>query len=55
MSSRDGLPPRCPRWRALKRGYEAEPLLLVVAFGLCVLTALPVRFWLNGSSSSLTA
>jgi ATP-binding cassette, subfamily B, bacterial len=42
MSSRDGLPPALPSmWRALKRGYEAEPLLLVVAFGLCVLAALP--------------
>jgi ATP-binding cassette subfamily B protein len=28
-------------WRALKRGYEAEPLLLVVAFGMSLLAALP--------------
>lgn len=28
-------------WRALKRGYEAEPRLLVVAFGLALLAALP--------------
>src|SRR5436189_141515 len=28
-------------WRALKRGYEAEPLLLSVAFGLSLLAALP--------------
>jgi ATP-binding cassette subfamily B protein len=28
-------------WRALKRGYEAEPTLLVVAFGFCLLAALP--------------
>jgi ATP-binding cassette subfamily B protein len=28
-------------WRALKRGYEAEPLLMVVAFGLSLLAALP--------------
>ena len=28
-------------WRALERGYEAEPLLLVVAFGLSLLSALP--------------
>ena len=45
---------RCPRlttcrrrlpamWRALKRGYQAEPLLLSVAFGLALLAALPRR------------
>ena len=28
-------------WRALKRGYQAEPLLLSVAFGLALLAALP--------------
>jgi ATP-binding cassette subfamily B protein len=28
-------------WRALKRGYEAEPLLLSVSFGLSLLAALP--------------
>ena len=28
-------------WRALKRGYEAEPRLLVVAFGFCLLAAAP--------------
>ncbi len=28
-------------WRALKRGYDAEPLLLSVAFGLSLLAALP--------------
>ena len=43
---------RCPRvttcrpalpamWRALKRGYQAEPRLLVVAFGLSLLAAVP--------------
>ena len=42
MSSRDDLPPALPAmWRALKRGYEAEPALLVVAFGLSLLAALP--------------
>src|SRR5438105_11878486 len=42
MSSTDGLPPALPAmWRALKRGYEAEPLLLSVAFGLSLLAALP--------------
>lgn len=28
-------------WRALKRGYQAEPLLLSAAFGLSLLAALP--------------
>ena len=28
-------------WRTLKRGFEAEPTLLVVAFGLTLLAALP--------------
>ena len=28
-------------WRALKRGYQAEPLLLSVSFGLALLAALP--------------
>src|SRR2546428_1810515 len=42
MSSTDDLPPALPAmWRALKRGYEAEPLLLVVASGLALLAALP--------------
>jgi ATP-binding cassette subfamily B protein len=37
-------------WRALRRGYEAEPLLLGVAFGLSLLAALPdalVALWLK--------
>src|SRR5437867_3496438 len=42
MSSTDDLPPALPAmWRALKRGYEAEPWLLSVAFGLSLLAALP--------------
>ncbi len=41
MSSTD-LPPALPAmWRALKRGYEAEPGLLSMAFGLSLLAALP--------------
>jgi len=40
--SGNGLPPALPSmWRALKRGYEAEPRLLVVAFGFCLLAAAP--------------
>jgi ATP-binding cassette, subfamily B, bacterial len=42
MSSTDDLPPALSSmWRALKRGYQAEPLLLSVAFGLALLAALP--------------
>jgi ATP-binding cassette subfamily B protein len=42
MSSRDDLPPALPAmWRALQRGYAAEPGLLVVAFGLSLLAAVP--------------
>src|SRR5438874_7955323 len=42
MRPTDDLPPALPAmWRALKRGYEAEPLLLSVAFGLSLLAALP--------------
>jgi ATP-binding cassette, subfamily B, bacterial len=51
MSSRDGLPPALPSmWRALKRAYEAEPKLLVVAFSFSVLSALPdalLALWLK--------
>jgi ATP-binding cassette, subfamily B, bacterial len=42
MSSLDSLPPAFPSMmRALKRGYEAEPALLGVSFGLALLAALP--------------
>ena len=51
MSSRDDLPRALPSmWRALKRGYEAEPRLLVVAFGFSLLAALPdalLALWLK--------
>ena len=51
MSSRDDLPPALPAmWRALKRGYAAEPQLLVVSFGLSLLAALPdalLALWLK--------
>src|SRR5438094_40709 len=47
----DDLPPALPAmWRALKRGYQAEPLLLGVAFGLSLLAALPdalMALWLK--------
>lgn len=42
MSSPDELPPALSSmWRALKRGYQAEPRLLAVSFGLSLLAALP--------------
>jgi ATP-binding cassette subfamily B protein len=37
-------------WRALKRGYQAEPMLLVVSFSLSLLAALPdalLALWLK--------
>ncbi|MBW2282174.1 MAG: ABC transporter ATP-binding protein, partial [Deltaproteobacteria bacterium] len=37
-------------WRALKRGYEAEPRLLVVAFSLSMIAAIPdalLALWLK--------
>ena len=51
MSSTDDLPPALPSmWRALRRGYEAEPLLISVSFGLALLAALPdalIALWLK--------
>ncbi len=42
MSSVDDLPPAWPAmWRALKRGYQAEPRLLTISFSLSLLAALP--------------
>ena len=46
----DALPAALPSmWRALKRGYDAEPALLVIAFTLSLLAALPdalMALWL---------
>jgi ATP-binding cassette subfamily B protein len=51
MSTLDDMPPALPAmWRALKRGYQAEPLLLSVSFGLSLLAALPdalMALWLK--------
>ncbi|HEX5067239.1 MAG TPA: ABC transporter ATP-binding protein [Myxococcota bacterium] len=51
MSSNDDLPPALPAmWRALVRGYRAEPWLLSVSFGLSLLAALPdalIALWLK--------
>jgi ATP-binding cassette, subfamily B, bacterial len=50
MSSADGLPSPVPAmWRTVKLGYRAEPRLLVVAFGLTLVAALPdalLALWL---------
>jgi ATP-binding cassette, subfamily B, bacterial len=51
MSSTEKLPAALPAmWRALKRGYDAEPILLCAAFGLALLAALPdalLALWLK--------
>jgi ATP-binding cassette subfamily B protein len=51
MSSADDLPAALPAmWRALKRGYDAEPRLLTVAFVLSLLAAVPdalLALWLK--------
>ena len=51
MKPVDDLPPALPAmWRALKRGYQAEPLLLAVSFGLFLVAALPdalMALWLK--------
>jgi ATP-binding cassette subfamily B protein len=42
MAKGDDLPPALSAmWRALKRGYNAEPMLMSVSFGLALLAALP--------------
>jgi len=47
----DEMPAALPAlWRALRRGYEAEPRLLPLAFGLSLLAALPdalMALWLK--------
>src|SRR5215831_1290311 len=49
--SQDDMPAALPSmWRALKRGYAAEPMLLSIAFGLSLLAALPdalLALWLK--------
>jgi len=44
-------------WRALKRGYHAEPLLLPIAFGMSLLAALPdalLALWLKLVADGVT-
>jgi ATP-binding cassette subfamily B protein len=51
MSSTDKLPPALSSmWRAMKRGYDAEPWMISVSFGLALLAALPdslIALWLK--------
>lgn len=51
MQPADDMPRAMPAmWRALKRGVDAEPLLLPVALGLSLLAALPdalIALWLK--------
>jgi ATP-binding cassette subfamily B protein len=51
MTPTDDLPPALhSMWRALKRGYRAEPLLLTISFALALLAALPdalLALWLK--------
>lgn len=51
IDATDRLPAALPSmWRALKRGYEAEPALLIVAFVLSLVAALPdalLALWLK--------
>ena len=59
MSPHDDLPAAIPAmWRALKRGYRAEPRLLTVAFGLSLLAALPdalMALWLMLLANGVTS
>ena len=59
MSQLDDLPAAIPAmWRALKRGYQAEPRLLTVAAGLSLLAALPdalMALWLMLLANGVTA
>jgi ATP-binding cassette subfamily B protein len=44
-------------WRAVKRGFQAEPLLICVSFGLSLLSALPdalVALWLKLMADGVT-
>jgi ATP-binding cassette subfamily B protein len=53
------MPPALPSmWRAVKRGYRSEPRLLVVAFSLSLLSALPdalIALWLKYLANGVLA
>jgi ATP-binding cassette subfamily B protein len=58
MKPIDDMPAALPAmWRALKRGYQAEPLMLCVAFGLSLVAALPdalMALWLKLLADGVT-
>ena len=58
-STHNDLPPALPSmWRAIRRGYEAEPRLLVASFGMSLLAALPdalLALWLKLLADGLQA
>ena len=58
MNPRDDMPAAIPAmWRALKRGYQAEPRLLTIAAGLSLLAALPdalLALWLMLLANGVT-
>ena len=58
MSPHDDMPAAIPAmWRAFKRGYQAEPRLLTIAFGLSLLAALPdalLALWLMLLANGVT-
>ncbi len=55
----DAMPPALPSmWRAVKRGFVAEPALIVIAFALSLLAALPdalMALWLKFLADGLLA
>jgi ATP-binding cassette subfamily B protein len=57
-SSPDDLPPALPSlWRTVKLGYRAEPKLLLAAFAMTIVTALPdvlVALWLRMLADAVT-
>ena len=57
-SSRDDLPAALPSlWRTVKLGYRAEPKLLLAAFGMTIVSALPdvlVALWLRMLADAVT-
>jgi ATP-binding cassette subfamily B protein len=59
MKAPDDMPRALPAmWRVWKRGYQAEPLLLMVSFGLSLLAALPdalMALWLKFVADGVTS
>jgi ATP-binding cassette subfamily B protein len=59
MNSPDVMPAALPAmWRALKRGYEAEPTLLAAALTLSIIAAIPdalIALWLKLIADSIAS